>query len=125
MARVPVVDAAYRDQVQEASTRISKLIESHVSLAPLFLKLSFHGEMALYRQLAGLGSSWACTSHRTPAHADALTFDKGSRTGGANGSVTTERELNEHAANKGLARAVDELQQIRAGPCPQLTIPGL
>ena len=38
------MDAAYRDQVQEASTRISKLIESHVSLAPLFLKLSFHGE---------------------------------------------------------------------------------
>ena len=59
------------------------------------------------------------------SHADALTFDKGSQTGGANGSVTTERELNEHAANKGLVRAVDELQQIRAGPCPQLTIPGL
>ena len=38
------MDAAYRDQVQEASTRISKLIESHASLAPLFLKLSFHGE---------------------------------------------------------------------------------
>ena len=61
----------------------------------------------------------------THSHADALTFDKGSQTGGANGSVTTERELNEHAANKGLVRAVDELQQIRAGPCPQLTIPGL
>ena len=49
------MDAAYRDQVQEASIRISKLIESHVSLAPLFLKLSFHGENLMsYIQLAGL-----------------------------------------------------------------------
>lgn len=81
----PVVDAEYRKEIEGVRRNLRALISSK-SCAPIMLRLAWH---------------------------DAGTYDAKTKTGGPNGSIRNEVEL-EHAANKGLKTAVDLCEEIKA-----------
>ncbi|KAL2348628.1 hypothetical protein Fmac_002628 [Flemingia macrophylla] len=80
-----VVDAEYLKEIEKARRDLRVLI-SNKNCAPLMLRLAWH---------------------------DAGTYDVKTKTGGPNGSIRTERELN-HAANKGLKTAVEFCEEVKA-----------
>jgi L-ascorbate peroxidase len=80
----PVVDEAYKKDVQNASQEIAQIL-SKEHCEPLFLRLAFH---------------------------DAMTYDHSTVTGGANGSIRVERERN-HAGNEYLDKALELLEPLK------------
>lgn len=81
----PIVDAEYLKEIEKARRDLRALISTR-NCAPLMLRLAWH---------------------------DAGTYDVKTNTGGPNGSIRTEKELN-HAANKGLKTAVDFCEEVKA-----------
>lgn len=81
----PVVDKDYLAAVEGAKKDVEALLEQ-TKCVPLFLRLAFH---------------------------DAMTYDSNTRTGGANGSIRVQREL-EHAGNENLSTAIELLEPIKA-----------
>eukprot|EP00245_Coleochaete_scutata_P009740 TRINITY_DN3283_c0_g1_i1.p1 TRINITY_DN3283_c0_g1~~TRINITY_DN3283_c0_g1_i1.p1 ORF type:complete len:286 (+),score=52.74 TRINITY_DN3283_c0_g1_i1:97-954(+) len=85
MAPTPlVVDDAYRKSIEKARQLLRGLI-SEKHCAPIMLRLAWH---------------------------DAGTYDVHTRTGGPNGSIKAEKELN-HGANNGLVIAVQLCESIK------------
>ena len=72
------------EELDKIRAEISELVDQR-KIAPLFLRLAFH---------------------------DAFTYDSGSSTGGANGSIRTEKELR-HAGNEGLSTAIEALSNVK------------
>ncbi|XP_027360368.1 L-ascorbate peroxidase 3-like [Abrus precatorius] len=78
------VDAEYLKEIEKARRDLRALISSR-NCAPLMLRLAWH---------------------------DAGTYDVKTKTGGPNGSIRSEEELN-HAANKGLKTAVEFCEEVK------------
>lgn len=78
------VDAEYVKEIEEARRDLRSLINNK-KCAPLMLRLAWH---------------------------DAGTYDAKTRTGGPNGSIRNQQELN-HAANKGLKTAVELCEEVK------------
>lgn len=72
------------EELDKVRAEISELVDKR-KIAPLFLRLAFH---------------------------DAFTYDSGSSTGGANGSIRNDKELR-HAGNEGLSTAIEALSQVK------------
>eukprot|EP00270_Netrium_digitus_P020947 TRINITY_DN877_c0_g1_i1.p1 TRINITY_DN877_c0_g1~~TRINITY_DN877_c0_g1_i1.p1 ORF type:complete len:299 (+),score=54.16 TRINITY_DN877_c0_g1_i1:72-968(+) len=85
MPPAPVVDAAYRKDIDGARRDLRALI-SEKNCAPLILRLAFH---------------------------DAGTYDPKTRTGGPNGSIRSEKEY-VHGANAGMKIAIDVCEPVKA-----------
>ena len=83
MSRATVVPPA-PEELEKVRVKISDLVELR-KFAPLLLRLAYH---------------------------DAFTYDSGSSTGGANGSIRNQKELR-HAGNEGLSTAIEALAQIK------------
>ncbi|GAB4847554.1 L-ascorbate peroxidase 3 [Ancistrocladus abbreviatus] len=81
----PVVDAEYSKEIERARRDLRALISSK-QCAPIMLRLAWH---------------------------DAGTYDAKTNTGGPNGSIRNERELN-YSANRGLKIAVDLCEEVKA-----------
>ena len=81
----PEVDKEYLAAVEGAKKEVESLLE-RTKCVPLLLRLAYH---------------------------DALTYDSTTKTGGANGSIRTQREL-EHAGNEHLAAALELLEPIKS-----------
>ncbi|XP_004512151.1 L-ascorbate peroxidase 3-like [Cicer arietinum] len=77
-------DAEYVKEIQEARAQLASLI-TNKKCAPLMLRLAWH---------------------------DAGTYDAKTRTGGPNGSIRNQQELN-HDANKGLKTAVELCEEVK------------
>ena len=71
-------------ELEKIRSEIADLLQQKTN-APLFLRLAFH---------------------------DAFTYDSSSSTGGANGSIRNEKEL-EHPGNEGLQEAVAALAAVK------------
>ena len=80
----PVVDKEYLAAVEEAKKEVEALLEQ-TKCVPLFLRLAFH---------------------------DAMTFDSNTKTGGVNGSIRVQREL-DHAGNENLSTAIELLEPVK------------
>ncbi|XP_061367754.1 L-ascorbate peroxidase 3-like [Gastrolobium bilobum] len=80
----PVVDSMYLKEIEKARRDLRALI-SNRNCAPLMLRLAWH---------------------------DAGTYDVKTRTGGPNGSIRSEQELN-HTANKGLKTAIEFCEEVK------------
>ncbi|TKY70323.1 L-ascorbate peroxidase 3 [Spatholobus suberectus] len=80
----PIVDAEYLNEIERARRDLRALI-SNKNCAPLLLRLAWH---------------------------DAGTYDVKTKTGGPNGSIRNEQELN-HPANKGLKTAVEFCEEVK------------
>lgn len=85
MAEPVVVDAAYLKEVEKARRDLRALISSK-NCAPIMLRLAWH---------------------------DAGTYDVNTKTGGPNGSIRNEHELN-HGANNGLKIAINLCEEVKA-----------
>nr|XP_025651692.2 probable L-ascorbate peroxidase 4, peroxisomal isoform X2 [Arachis hypogaea]XP_025698343.2 probable L-ascorbate peroxidase 4, peroxisomal isoform X2 [Arachis hypogaea] len=85
------VDFEYAKQIDKARRELRALISSR-NCAPLMLRLAWH---------------------------DAGTYDAKTRTGGANGSIRNQQELN-HQANRGLETAVQFCEEVKA-KCPRVS----
>ncbi|GMN29033.1 hypothetical protein TIFTF001_002266 [Ficus carica] len=85
MAEPVVVDAAYLKEVEKARRDLRALISSK-NCAPIMLRLAWH---------------------------DAGTYDVNTKTGGPNGSIRNEHELN-HGANNGLKIAINFCEEVKA-----------
>lgn len=85
MPMAPVVDAAYLQSIDKARRDLRALI-AEKNCAPIMLRLAWH---------------------------DAGTYDATTKTGGANGSIRNEEELN-HGANNGLKIAIALCEPIKA-----------
>ncbi|MED6108457.1 L-ascorbate peroxidase 3 [Stylosanthes scabra] len=85
------VDFEYAKQIEKARRELRALISSR-NCAPLMLRLAWH---------------------------DAGTYDAKTRTGGANGSIRNQQELN-HEANRGLETAVQFCEEVK-GKCPRIS----
>ncbi|DBA87510.1 hypothetical protein WJX77_008717 [Trebouxia sp. C0004] len=81
----PEVDKEYVAAVEGAKKEVETLLEQ-TRCVPLFLRLAYH---------------------------DAMTYDGTTKTGGANGSIRVQREL-DHAGNESLGSAIDLLEPIKA-----------
>lgn len=81
----PEVDKEYLAAVEGAKKEVETLLEQ-TRCVPLFLRLAYH---------------------------DAMTYDATTKTGGANGSIRVQREL-DHAGNESLSSALDLLEPIKA-----------
>ncbi|RDX79994.1 L-ascorbate peroxidase 3, partial [Mucuna pruriens] len=81
----PIVDAEYLKEIEKARRDLRALI-SNKNCAPIMLRLAWH---------------------------DAGTYDVKTKTGGPNGSIRNDQELN-HYANKGIKIAVDFCEQVKA-----------
>ncbi|KAF3440320.1 hypothetical protein FNV43_RR18604 [Rhamnella rubrinervis] len=81
----PVVDSAYLKEIEKARRELRALISSR-NCAPIMLRLAWH---------------------------DAGTFDAKTKTGGPNGSIRNEQELN-HGANNGLKIALNFCEEVKA-----------
>ncbi|KAF5960910.1 hypothetical protein HYC85_002119 [Camellia sinensis] len=84
-AVAPVVDAEYLKEIEKARRDLRAII-SREHCAPIMLRLAWH---------------------------DAGTYDAKAKTGGPNGSIRNEKELN-HDANKGLKIAIDLCEPVKA-----------
>ena len=91
----PEVDKSYLAAVEGAKKDVETLLEQK-KCVPLLLRLAYH---------------------------DALTYDGTTKTGGANGSIRTQREL-DHPGNESLASALELLEPIKA-KYPIVTYAGL
>ncbi|KAF8011430.1 hypothetical protein BT93_J1903 [Corymbia citriodora subsp. variegata] len=80
-----VVDAEYLKQIEKARRLLRSLISTR-QCAPILLRLAWH---------------------------EAGTYDATTKTGGPNGSIRNEAELN-HSNNKGLKFAVDLCEEVKA-----------
>lgn len=80
----PVIDKDYLAAVEGAKKEVEALLEQ-TKCVPLFLRLAFH---------------------------DAMTYDSNTKTGGANGSIRVQREL-DHAGNENLSTAIELLQPVK------------
>ena len=80
----PVVDKEYLAAVEGIKKDVEALLEQ-TKCVPLFLRLAFH---------------------------DAMTYDCNTKTGGANGSIRVEREL-DHAGNENLSTALELLEPVK------------
>lgn len=80
----PVVDAAYKNAIEKARQDLRAFI-AEKNCAPLMVRLAWH---------------------------DAGTYDAKSMTGGANGSIRSEREYT-HGANAGLKTAIDWMEDFK------------
>ncbi|XP_052195568.1 L-ascorbate peroxidase 3-like [Diospyros lotus] len=87
----PVVDAEYLKEIDKVRRDLRALISSK-HCAPIMLRLAWH---------------------------DAGTYDAKTKTGGPNGSIRNERELN-HSANNGLKIAIEFCEAVKAKH-PQIT----
>ncbi|OAE33151.1 hypothetical protein AXG93_4773s1240 [Marchantia polymorpha subsp. ruderalis] len=87
----PVVDSAYRKNIEKLRRDLRAFI-AEKNCAPLMVRLGWH---------------------------DAGTYDAATRTGGANGSIRSEREF-VHGANNGLKKAIDWCEEFKA-KYPNLT----
>lgn len=81
----PAVDAEYLKEIDRARRDLRALISSK-NCAPIMLRLAWH---------------------------DAGTYDAKSKTGGPNGSIRNEKELN-HSSNNGLKIAIDLCEPVKA-----------
>ncbi len=81
----PEVDKEYLAAVEGAKREVETLLEQ-TRCVPLFLRLAYH---------------------------DAMTYDGTTKTGGANGSIRVQREL-DHAGNESLSSALELLEPIKA-----------
>ena len=90
----PEVDADYVAAVAGAKQDVEALLEQ-AKCVPLLLRLAYH---------------------------DAMTYDHNTKTGGANGSIRVQREL-DHAGNESLNSALELLEPIKA-KYPVLTYAG-
>ena len=80
----PEVDKDYLAAVAGAKKEVETLLEQ-TKCVPLLLRLAYH---------------------------DALTFDNNTKTGGANGSIRVQREL-DHVGNESLDSALELLEPIK------------
>lgn len=80
----PEVNKDYLDAVAGAKKEVETLLEQ-TKCVPLLLRLAYH---------------------------DAMTYDSNTKTGGANGSIRVQREL-DHAGNESLSSAVELLEPIK------------
>ena len=80
----PVVDKDYLAAVEGGKKEVEALLEQ-TKCVPLFLRLAFH---------------------------DAMTYDSNTKTGGANGSIRVQREL-ENAGNENLSTAIELLEPVK------------
>ncbi|KAL2642353.1 hypothetical protein R1flu_009940 [Riccia fluitans] len=87
----PVVDSAYRKNIEKLRRDLRAFI-AEKNCAPLMVRLAWH---------------------------DAGTYDVSTRTGGANGSIRSEREYT-HGANNGLKKSIDWCEEFKA-KYPNLT----
>ncbi|MED6211907.1 L-ascorbate peroxidase 3 [Stylosanthes scabra] len=85
------VDFDYAKQIEKARRELRALISSR-NCAPLMLRLAWH---------------------------DAGTYDAKTRTGGPNGSIRNQQELN-HEANRGLETAVQFCEEVKV-KCPRVS----
>ena len=90
----PEVDKEYLDAVAGAKKDVETLLEQ-TKCVPLLLRLAYH---------------------------DAMTYDSNTRTGGANGSIRVQREI-DHAGNESLSSALELLEPIKT-KYPLLTYAG-
>ena len=90
----PEVDKEYLDAVASAKKEVETLLEQ-TKCVPLLLRLAYH---------------------------DAMTYDSNTKTGGANGSIRVQREL-DHAGNESLSSAMELLEQVKT-KYPLLTYAG-
>ena len=81
----PVVDKDYLAAIEGMKKDVEALLEQ-TKCVPMFLRLAFH---------------------------DAMTFDCTTKTGGANGSIRVQREL-DHAGNENLSTALELLEPVKA-----------
>lgn len=79
-----MIDKDYLAAVEGAKKDVEALLEQ-TKCVPLFLRLAFH---------------------------DAMTFDSNTKTGGANGSIRVQREL-DHAGNENLSTAIELLEPVK------------
>lgn len=86
MAAAPVIDDAYLKEVDALRADLKAFLTGHPSRCLLFLRLALN---------------------------DSLEWCKTTKTGGANGSVRSEREL-KHAANAGLPQALQNIEELKA-----------
>lgn len=91
----PEVNKDYLDAVAGAKKEVETLLEQ-TKCVPLLLRLAYH---------------------------DAMTYDSNTKTGGANGSIRVQREL-DHAGNESLSSAVELLEPIKT-KFPVLTYAGI
>ncbi|CAM6094344.1 unnamed protein product [Calypogeia fissa] len=80
----PVVDATYKKSIEKARRDLRAFIAEN-NCAPLVVRLTWH---------------------------DAGTYDANTMTGGANGSIRSEREYT-HGANAGIKKAVDWMEDFK------------
>ncbi|CAM6094347.1 unnamed protein product [Calypogeia fissa] len=80
----PVVDAAYKKSIEKARRDLRAFIAEN-NCAPLVVRLAWH---------------------------DAGTYDANTMTGGANGSIRSEREYT-HGANAGIKKALDWMEDFK------------
>ncbi|CAG9460592.1 unnamed protein product [Pedinophyceae sp. YPF-701] len=85
MAKPPVVDDAYRQAIEAVAKDVTGYIKESPSRVPMCLRVALH---------------------------DAMTYDEGTRTGGANGSIRVDRELSQ-TANAGLEPVIGALTAIK------------
>lgn len=90
----PEVNKEYLDAVAGAKKEVETLLEQ-TKCVPLLLRLAYH---------------------------DAMTYDSNTKTGGANGSIRVQREL-DHAGNESLISAMELLEPIKT-KYPLLTYAG-
>ena len=90
----PEVDKEYLDAVAGAKKDVETLLEQ-TKCIPLLLRLAYH---------------------------DAMTYDNNTKTGGVNGSIRVQREL-DHAGNESLSSAMELLEPIKT-KYPLLTYAG-
>ncbi|KAG5247929.1 L-ascorbate peroxidase [Salix suchowensis] len=82
---LPVVDTEYLKEIDKARRDLRALI-AYKNCAPIMLRLAWH---------------------------DAGTYDKNTKTGGANGSIRNEEECS-HGSNNGLKLAIDFCEEVKA-----------
>lgn len=87
----PVVDTAYKKNVEKARRDLRAFI-AEKNCAPLIVRLAWH---------------------------DAGTYDASTKTGGANGSIRSEREYT-HGANAGIKKSIDWMEDFKV-KYPNLT----
>lgn len=100
----PEVNIEYLEAVSGATKEVESLLEQ-TKCVPLLLRLAYH---------------------------DAMTYDSNTKTGGANGSIRVQREL-DHAGNESLSSAMELLEPIKtkyqlltyAGSASSLQLPVL